>query len=252
MRHTSEEHGLQAPPKNQRSSAQNLAARVYQQLKHDIFEFRVLPGERFSEGDLADRLGVSRTPVREALFQLEREGYVRVLFRAGWQVRELDFQRFEDLYDVRIVLESAAVRRLCVQEEPSSAPSALSVLESLRAIWLVPPPERERESRAAAALDEAFHSALVSATGNAEMVRIHTEVTERIRIVRRLDFTEPMRVDATYVEHGRILRAIAQRRLEPALVLLRTHIEQSKSEVRRISMQRLQNARMQHEGHGSN
>ncbi len=83
----------------------NLADRIYQQLKSDIFDFRLMPGDRFSENEIAERMGASRTPVREALFRLQRESYVDVLFRSGWQVKPFDFRYFEELYGVRTVLE---------------------------------------------------------------------------------------------------------------------------------------------------
>src|ERR1700712_823103 len=88
----------------------NLAMRVYEHLKADIFDFRLLPGDRFSEGDIATRMQVSRTPVRQALFWLQREGYVDVHFRSGWQIKAFDFTFFEDLYEVRVMMETSAVR----------------------------------------------------------------------------------------------------------------------------------------------
>ena len=65
----------------------SLAEGVYQSIKQDIFDFRLLPGDRFTEGQVASRLNVSRTPVREGLQRLEKEGYLHVHFRAGWSVR---------------------------------------------------------------------------------------------------------------------------------------------------------------------
>ncbi len=88
-------------------------------------------------------------------------------------------------------------------------------------------------------LDEAFHSSLVEAVGNREIARVHREVSERIRIIRRLDFTARSRIDATYDEHGCILRAIAEQRADEAQHLLRAHIEQSKLEARKITLDRL-------------
>ena len=87
----------------------SLAEQVYAQLKADIFDFRLLPGDRFSEGEVAERMHASRTPVRQALYRLEREGYVEVYFRSGWQVKPFDFAYFEELYDVRIVLELSLI-----------------------------------------------------------------------------------------------------------------------------------------------
>ena len=72
---------------------------------------------------------------------------------------------------------------------------------------------------------------------------MHWDVTERIRIVRRLDFTGDDRVEATYVEHAKILRAILQRKVDQAQLLLRSHVEQSKAEVRKITLGTLHEAR---------
>ncbi|WP_095157325.1 GntR family transcriptional regulator [Pseudomonas sp. Irchel 3E13] len=221
-----------------RERPENLAEGIYQQLKEDIFEFRLLPGDRFSEGDVAKRLAVSRTPVRQALYHLEREGYLEVHFRSGWQVRPFDFARFEELYDLRIVLELASVRHLCGLEVELAGH-----LEHLVNIWLVEEGQRLQDGRAVSRLDEEFHCALVAATGNREMARVHREVTEQIRIIRRLDFTQSPRVSATYEEHGDILDAILQRRGEQACQLLRAHIEVSKAEVRKITLHMLHSAR---------
>lgn len=221
-----------------RSRPDNLAERIYLQLKDDIFEFRLLPGERFSEGEVAERMEASRTPVRQALYRLEREGYLEVYFRSGWQVRPFDFNYFEELYDVRIVLELAAVSRLCLMEEESNP-----ALQALKGIWLVEESARLHDTQTVSELDERFHCSLVEATGNSEMARIHFEVTEKIRIIRRLDFTQEPRIAATYEEHGRILSAILQRRTDKAQQLLKTHIEISKKEVRKITLHMLHVAR---------
>ena len=164
--------------------AENLAERIYQKLKNDIFDFRLLPGDRFTETEVADRMGVSRTPVREALFRLQRENYVDVLYRNGWRVRPFNFEYFEDLYDVRTVLECAAVKRICDQDVV--APQ----LQELKRVWLVPEDERTTDIGTLSALDERFHELLVEAAGNGEMARMHHSVSERIRIIRRLDFTQ--------------------------------------------------------------
>jgi DNA-binding GntR family transcriptional regulator len=216
--------------------AVNLATLVYERVKQDIFDFRLLPGDRFTESEISERVQASRTPVREALYRLERDGYLEVMFRAGWRVKPFDFRQFEDLYDLRIVLESTAVRRLCEADERPQ-------LEALRRIWTVPADDRESAMREVARLDESFHATLVAAAGNREMSRVHAEVTERIRIIRRLDFTKAPRIDATYQEHAKILRAIAQRRADQAVMLLRTHIEASKAEVRKITLHMLHEAR---------
>lgn len=213
----------------------NLTDRIYQQIKQDIFTFRLLPGDRFSENEIAERVEASRTPVREALARLQREGFVDVSFRSGWQVKPFDFKQFEQLYDVRIVLELAAIKKLCEMEPGPN-------LDDLKKTWLVKPVDRLEDGPTVCALDERFHEQLIEATGNIEMARIHHDITERLRIIRRIDFTKPNRVQATYDEHAKILRSIIQRRSEDVQRLLKTHIEASKAEVRKITLHMLYEA----------
>lgn len=218
----------------------NLAEQVYAALKLQMHDFRLVPGDRFSEAEIGARLGVSRTPVREALFRLRNEGLLDVESKSGWFVRPIDFAKLEQLYDLRVILESASVAKLC------SLPEAPPALEALKAVWLVPAAERLADGREVGALDEQFHASLVRAAGNDEIARVHWDVTERIRIIRRLDFTRGDRIEATYVEHGKILRAVMQRKADAATLLLRSHIEQSKAEVRKITLATLHEARAQH------
>lgn len=213
-----------------------LADQVYERIKMDIFDFVFLPGDRFTETEMASRYAVSRTPVRDALYRLEREGYLQVSFRSGWSVRPFDFERFGQLYDLRIVLELAAVKHLC---ESEAAPGIASLLD----IWAVPESERLTDGNQVWALDEAFHHQLVLATGNLEMARVHQEVTEKIRFIRRLDFTQASRVDITYDEHREILRLIVQRKAAQAAIAIRSHIEASKAEVHKITLHMLHEAR---------
>jgi DNA-binding GntR family transcriptional regulator len=215
----------------------NLAEHVYGELKAWMHDFRLVPGDRFSELEIGRRLGVSRTPVREALFRLRNEGLLDVEFKSGWFVRPIDFGRLDQLYDLRIVLEQASIARLgAMPEWPAS-------IEALKAVWLVPVEERLRDGAEVGRLDEAFHATLALASGNDELARVHWDVTERIRIVRRLDFTRADRIQATYDEHAKILRQILQRKPAAAQALLKAHIEQSKAEVRKITLATLHEAR---------
>ena len=215
----------------------NLAEQVYATLKSEINDFQLVAGDRFSEAELGGRLGVSRTPVREALFRLRNEGYLDVEPKLGWFVKPIDFDKLEQLYDLRVVLEMASVQRLCNR---SADPPEL---EALKDIWLVPIAERLTDARQVGANDEQFHATLVRAAGNAEMARVHWDVTERIRIIRHLDFTRLDRIEATYAEHGKILRAVIQRKADQAQLLLKAHIDQSKAEVRKITLHTLHEAR---------
>ncbi|NWC96140.1 MULTISPECIES: GntR family transcriptional regulator [unclassified Pseudomonas] len=218
-----------------------LAEDVYRRLKQEIFDFYLLPQDRFTETQLAARYQVSRTPVRDALYRLQREGYLDVEFRRGWSVKPLDFVQIDQLYDLRIVLESAAVERICQSAEVHPA------LDGLRQQWLVPREHWHSDMQRVADMDEYFHTGLVEASGNLEMARVHQGVTERIRIVRRLDFLKSARIEHTYLEHAAILKALQARKRDEALLLLRSHVEISKLEVRKLTLSMLSEARKQHQ-----
>jgi DNA-binding GntR family transcriptional regulator len=227
-------------PATQPAQPSTLADQAHAQLKQLIFDFALMPGDRCSESELAQRLAISRTPLRQALQRLQREGFLQVLPKIGWQVAPLDFDIFDELYDLRILIECHAAALLAAAVERPA-------LAALADVWLLPPEQRLIDGATVGRADEGFHSQLVQASGNREMARVHCEITERIRIIRRLDFTKTTRVAATYDEHAGILRAITRRRDDEAQRLLRAHIEQSKLEVRHITLDMLYRARRQAE-----
>jgi DNA-binding GntR family transcriptional regulator len=215
---------------------------VYSQLRDDIFEMRLLPGDRITEGAVADRFDVSRTPAREALQRLQSDGLMQGYVRGGWEVVPIDFKRFDDLYEMRELIETFAVRKIC-SGTGVAAEHLGALLDALDAIWSVPTGKRMKDGRHVAMLDEAFHQALVDATGNGELMSELHRVTDRIRIVRRLDFVYGDCIASTYDEHAAILAAIRQHRADEALALLRSHIEDSHAAVRTLTLHRLHGAR---------
>lgn len=98
------------------------------------------------------------------------------------------------------------------------------------------------------ALDQQFDAQLVAATGHREMARVHQDLTERIRIVRRLDCTRAGRITATDGEHAKVLHAVIQRKPGAARLLLKTHSAQNQPEVRKLTLHALPVARERSRG----
>lgn len=224
-------------PISTNTTTNRLADRVYEAVKGMVFNFELLPGTRFSEAELTHRLNVSRTPLRQALQKLESQGFLQVLPKMGWFVAPIDFDVMDELYDLRILIECHSVQMLCEM-------SMRTPLTELTDLWLVPLEKRLTDGAEVGRLDEAFHTKLVETTNNREMLRVHQDITERIRLIRRLDFTVSDRVSATYEEHSAILKAILKNRAQEAQRLVRAHIERSKIEVRKITLEAIHEARL--------
>lgn len=224
------------------AGAESRANYVYSRLRDDIFELRLLPGDRLTEGGIAERFNVSRTPAREALQRLQSDGLMQGYVRGGWEVVPIDFKRFDDLYEMRELIETFAASKLC-PANASLSEAVLRVLDQLDRVWRVPRAERLTDGREVAALDEAFHLALVQAAGNDELAAALERVTDRIRVVRRLDLVYGNCIDATYDEHAAILDAIRNHHIDDAVDRLRQHIEGSRAEVRKLTVHRLHSVR---------
>ncbi|CCB66748.1 MULTISPECIES: GntR family transcriptional regulator [unclassified Hyphomicrobium] len=208
----------------------SLSQEVYARLKQSIFDFRMPPGQRYSEQELAVALQVSRTPLRLALHVLAHEGYLQnVGGHSAWQVRPLDLSFYEDLYDFRVEIEALALRRICARDV---APD----LSELRAFWCVPKEARELDGAIVGPKDEEFHRTLIRLSGNQAMARAFDELTDRIRIIRRLDFVSPERIAVAYDEHSQILAAVEARDAALSERLIRHHIETSRIEIRKLTL----------------
>ncbi|WP_321905371.1 GntR family transcriptional regulator [Paraburkholderia tropica] len=218
------------------------ADRVYESLREDIFELRLLPGVWLTEAAVAARFEVSRTPAREALQRLQGDGLMRGYVRGGWEVAPIDFSRFDDLYEMRELIETFAIRRLCERHARSDR-AAVQALDALGAIWLVPEAARLTDARRVAALDEAFHLALVDAVGNAELSAALRRVTDRIHVVHRLGFVYGERVGETYAEHAELIGAIRAGGVGVAIELAERHVRRCRAEICRLGAQRLELAR---------
>jgi len=197
--------------------------RVFAELKRRLLAGEEPLGRRLGEERLASALGVSRTPVREALHRLLSEGLVQRDAEGGFRPTVPDVVGMRTLYEVRIGLETQALRR------PSSigAEHDRARLLDLRDEWLaladdVPPATPEF-----VLLDEAFHTTLADAAGNAVLVEFLRVVNERIRVVRMQDFLTVDRVVDTIREHLSIVDAVLRGDCDAAVQEFDVHLHDS-------------------------
>jgi DNA-binding GntR family transcriptional regulator len=205
------------------------AAGIYNQLKQKLLDFEIPPGSRMTETELASLFHVSRTPVREALQRLETEGLVRIRPKQGCFVRDLDIEEIAQYYRVRVALE-----QLAIEEAATNMPD--TELQELAAEWNPAKRPRKINAEIMQARDESFHLALAQGSGNLVLARCLSDINNRIRVIRRLDFTVADRIERTYIEHNAILRALLARNVEAAKKQMKSHINKSEENARNLTL----------------
>jgi DNA-binding GntR family transcriptional regulator len=189
------------------------------------FSFR----DRLTEERLAALLGVSRTPVREALARLAADGLVEKRPDGGYYPTEPDLAGLRDLYEIRVTLELRGLQRALELDRRHDP----AVLEPLRDHWRVLRAEPPAPDPAFVSLDEGFHITLSQASGNSELATLLAAVNARIRPVRMYDFLTADRVHLTIEQHLGIVEQVLAGQLADSVHALRRHVGESMEVVER-------------------
>jgi DNA-binding GntR family transcriptional regulator len=189
---------------------------AYENLRAAIQRGEIQPGERLREVELAGRLGVSRTPVREALKRLETEGLVSFAPRRGLVVAQLDQQQVHELYALREVLEGAAA---AFAARHASEYEIEALQDLLR--------RHEEAGRSTAQLVEInrhFHATLYRAARNRYLLEALTSLQSSLALLRETTYAAEGRPTTALEEHREIARAVRRRDAASAEEAARRHI----------------------------
>jgi GntR family transcriptional regulator, trigonelline degradation regulator len=197
----------------------NLRSQTYKILKSMIITREILPGKKISEETLAQGIGVSRTPIREALFRLEHEGIVKIIPRRGAFVVKPSRENIIEILQVREVLEALIVRLVTPLLDESDIRELRSCLERLRAT-----PEEERHVLEYNDSELEFHELLRRKCPNQMLQRMMGMVNARLQIIRLRTVVLPGRAQKTLDEHAAILKMIEKGNAEKAEQLMRRHV----------------------------
>ncbi|MFL5296729.1 MAG: GntR family transcriptional regulator [Phenylobacterium sp.] len=186
-----------------------------------ILDGRLADGERINEVRLSEALGVSRTPLREALGRLAAEGTLTSTPAFGYTVRPLTVDEFEQLYDIRPILDPEALRLAGL---PS--PKRLARLEALNRRFAV-----ARDAEAAIALDDEWHLELVDACPNRVLIELIQAMILRTRRYEVALLREQPNLDRASRDHEQILAALRARDLPAACAALKQNMQSGKAPI---------------------
>lgn len=192
---------------------------VFNTLRKAILKGELKPGERLMEIQLAQRLGVSRTPVREAIRKLELEGLVLMIPRRGAVVAEITVEDLEDVLEVRAALEELAIRRACVHiTEDQLRDLKKAASEFKKGL-------EGEDLLVCVEADMAFHEIIYHAAQNKRLLQMLLNLREQMYRYR-LEYLKDRRMHKLLVEeHDTIRRALKKRDVEKAGNAMRIHIE---------------------------
>ena len=195
---------------------------VFQTLRQAILRGELRPGERLMEIHLAQKLGVSRTPVREAIRKLELEGLVLMIPRKGAVVAEITISDLEDVLEVRMALEELAVKHACRRITPEQLEQMEHLAEAFQKTLY------GDDVGACAQADVRFHEAIYEATGNGRLVQILNNLREQMYRYR-MEYLKDRQSHSLLVrEHEEILEGLRDRDEKLALEVTCRHIERQK------------------------
>lgn len=202
----------------------NLTDQVYRAIKHRILSNEFEVGSHLRDEELAAQLGVSRTPVREAVLCLSREGLVEIIPRSGTRVRRFTEQDIDEIFDLRIALEALAIRKAAVRLERAQVQQLHAMHEAAQSAL------KKGDTKPALEFDSQMHRTILQAAGNQRLQQMMTTINDCVTLFRNIGAGTPFHRGYTY-RHRDLVRALKRRDPDLAARLMSEHIEVAKKEL---------------------
>lgn len=203
----------------------NLKEVVYKKLKKMIIARKMQPGAKLHEEHIAEELGVSRTPIREALSKLEQEGIVKIIPRRGAYIVKLSKEEIYEILTIREFLEALAVR-LCARHVNDD------LISKLRECFLDPDGKPIiNDPETAHKADVKFHDLLLKACKSKKLSELMHNIYDQIQMLRYRVLTLPGKAEKSLTEHLQIIDALEDHNADLAEKLMRSHIKKVKNDV---------------------
>ncbi|MEQ1615528.1 MAG: GntR family transcriptional regulator [Hyphomicrobiaceae bacterium] len=199
---------------------------VLNQIRDMIIEGALMPGTRINEGQVGALLGVSRTPLREAIKTLASEGLVEIVPAKGAVVRRFSESDIREILEVLKVVEQGAALLACDRAPDTELKKIVSLHKRMLALY------KAKDRLAYFKLNQNIHSAIVLASGNAVLAQQHEMLQARIKRIRFIGNETPDRWAAAVAEHEEMIEALTARDGEKLAEVLGRHLDKTVDRVR--------------------
>ncbi len=205
---------------------------VFHTLRQSILTGELKPGERLMEIHLADKLGVSRTPIREAIRKLELEGLVTMIPRRGAEVAQITEKSLKDVLEVRRALDALAVELACDRIGREKLEELKEALDNFEA------ETRKGDANQVARADVKFHDIILEAAGNDKLVQMISNLSQQMYRYRLEYVKDESHYGQLIREHRQIYEAIRGRDKESGAAAMKVHIDNQEKAVIRMIYER--------------
>jgi len=202
--------------KNERKYLRDL---IFEKLQQAIYGEKFKSGEKITEKEIAAELGVSRTPVREALYRLASSGLIKMIPHRGFLVSRWSSKEIEDVIELRSALEVFAVRLAIQRISKKEIDELKDLVNKMRKAVSI------RDTIKASYLNSLFHDKIIHASKNKELSEVMEPIKNKIYHFRIISISSPNRLKESFEEHEKILNAIINKDSELAQELISQHIK---------------------------
>lgn len=203
----------------------NLTEVAYRAIKECVVK-NYVPGQPLAQQDLANKLGISKTPVREALRRLAEEGLVRQVPNRGYWMAELSEQDIKEIYEVREALEGMAARLAALKIAPDELARLRESFASVRADGA------EGDENLMEEIGDQLHQAILKSAGNGRIIRVLNSINGQLDIIkmmgRRIATEAPLSGQSAFEEHLEIMEALIEQDPDSSEQAMRRHLHHSK------------------------
>ena len=225
MRKKAELKGFDPGPLQALHERKSLGQHVFDSLKQAIIRGNITPGEWLVESHIAQMLGISRTPVREAIHKLERERLIERQPRGGFTVLGLNREDIEETFGIRGVLEGYAARLATIKHEPSELIALEQKVEEFQECL------RKRQMDTLPVINTEFHELLYALSKSPRLIHMINGLRDQIYRFREMILKDPAHAGTSHEDHRQMLKFMRKRDAEGVEKLVREHIRRGQNVV---------------------